>query len=246
MPKVYLSPSTQEYNLYYDGSGSEEYYMNLIADYIEPYLTASGIEFSRNSPSMTASGSAADSNRDNYDLHVSIHSNASAETSQGSQQGSDIYYFESSTNGKRFADILQTNFKDIYPDPNNVDTIPNRTFVELRRTNAPAALIEVAYHDNAEDAEWIKANLQPIAEAIARSIAEYLGVPFISPNQTSYGTVNSYDGELNLRRMPTTQSDILAVLPNGTRIPILGKTDGWYSTNYNGTDGYVYAKYVTL
>ena len=41
MPKIFLSPSTQEYNEYYDGSGSEEYYMNLIADYMEPYLTAS-------------------------------------------------------------------------------------------------------------------------------------------------------------------------------------------------------------
>ena len=48
MPMLFLSPSTQEYNLYYDGSGSEEYYMNLIADYMEPYLTASGITFTRN------------------------------------------------------------------------------------------------------------------------------------------------------------------------------------------------------
>ena len=50
MPKIFLSPSTQEYNEYYDGSGSEEYYMNLIADYMEPYLTASGIQYTRNDP----------------------------------------------------------------------------------------------------------------------------------------------------------------------------------------------------
>lgn len=30
MPKVYLSPSLQEYNPYVDG-GNEEYYMNLVA-----------------------------------------------------------------------------------------------------------------------------------------------------------------------------------------------------------------------
>ena len=35
MPKVYLSPSLQEYNPYVDG-GNEEYYMNLVADAIEP------------------------------------------------------------------------------------------------------------------------------------------------------------------------------------------------------------------
>ena len=32
MPRLFLSPSTQEYNLYYDGEGNEEYYMNILAD----------------------------------------------------------------------------------------------------------------------------------------------------------------------------------------------------------------------
>ena len=32
MPNIYLSPSTQEYNPYITGSGSEEYWMNRIAD----------------------------------------------------------------------------------------------------------------------------------------------------------------------------------------------------------------------
>ena len=50
MPTLFLSPSTQEYNPYIDG-GNEEYYMNLIADAMEPYLTASGIEYVRNDPS---------------------------------------------------------------------------------------------------------------------------------------------------------------------------------------------------
>ena len=35
MPDVYLSPSTQDYNPYIIG-GSEKYYMNLLADAMEP------------------------------------------------------------------------------------------------------------------------------------------------------------------------------------------------------------------
>lgn len=62
MPIIYLSPSTQEYNLFYDGDGSEEYYMNLVADAMEPYLTASGIEYVRNTPDMTAASSIRASN----------------------------------------------------------------------------------------------------------------------------------------------------------------------------------------
>ena len=50
MPTVYLSPSTQEYNPYITGAGSEEYFMNLIADAMEPYLLANGIQFSATPP----------------------------------------------------------------------------------------------------------------------------------------------------------------------------------------------------
>ena len=36
MPRIYLSPSLQEYNQFING-GTEEEYMNLIADAMEPY-----------------------------------------------------------------------------------------------------------------------------------------------------------------------------------------------------------------
>ena len=42
MPYLFLSPSTQEFNPYIT-SGNEQYWMNLLADRMEPYLLASGI-----------------------------------------------------------------------------------------------------------------------------------------------------------------------------------------------------------
>ena len=85
MPKIFLSPSTQEYNEYYDGSGSEEYYMNLIADYMEPYLTASGIQYTRNDPSGDVNQSVAKSNQGTYDLHLALQSNAAGPANAGRQ-----------------------------------------------------------------------------------------------------------------------------------------------------------------
>ncbi|MBQ1381319.1 MAG: peptidoglycan hydrolase, partial [Ruminococcus sp.] len=67
MPKIYLSPSAQEFNRY-AGGGTEEYYMNLIADAMEPYLTASGIEFDRNDPQQPLSQIISDANGQDYDL----------------------------------------------------------------------------------------------------------------------------------------------------------------------------------
>lgn len=83
MPTVFLSPSTQEYNAYYDGAGSEEYYMNRIADAMVPDLEASGITVLRNSTSDTAVTSAQKSNAGNAEFHLAIHSNAAPGKSCG-------------------------------------------------------------------------------------------------------------------------------------------------------------------
>ena len=45
MPIVFLSPSTQDWNPYVTGSGSEEYWMNRIVDAMEPYLRSNGIRY---------------------------------------------------------------------------------------------------------------------------------------------------------------------------------------------------------
>ena len=87
MPIIYLSPSTQEFNHYVNG-GTEEYYMNLLADKMVPYLDASGIRYARNTPDMTAASSIAASNAGNYDLHLALHSNAAAGDQAGKARGS--------------------------------------------------------------------------------------------------------------------------------------------------------------
>lgn len=180
MASVFLSPSTQEYNVYVTG-GNEEYYANLIADAMVPYLRASGISFGRNDPSGTVSTSIALSNAGSYNLHLAIHSNAAPENLAGLIKGPDVYYYRDSSRGKAAAEIFANNLKLIYPDPSLVSTVPTTTLVELRRTKAPAVLVEVAYHDNVEDAQWIIDNIEEIAENLALSVADFLGVPFIEP-----------------------------------------------------------------
>jgi len=95
-----LSPSTQEYNPYVTGGGSEEYYMNLIADAMIPYLQSNGIQYVRNTPEMTAGSSLRASNQGNYDLHVAIHSNASGEGQAGQNRGVIIFIIHLVQEGK--------------------------------------------------------------------------------------------------------------------------------------------------
>ena len=180
MPSVFLSPSTQEYNQFVNG-GTEEYYANLITDAMVPYLRASGITFSRNNPGGTVTDSINTSNAGDYDFHLAIHSNAAPPNLSGRIKGPDVYYYRDSAQGQRDADIVANNLKMIYPNPSLVTTVPTTALAELRRTKAPAVLVEVAYHDNIDDANWIKNNVEAIGRNLALSVADVLGVPFVEP-----------------------------------------------------------------
>ena len=76
MPKIFLSPSTQEWNKYAT-DGNEELYMNLLADRMEHYLRSCGISYVRNDPDRNVTGAINDSNAGRYDVHLALHSNAS-------------------------------------------------------------------------------------------------------------------------------------------------------------------------
>ena len=173
MASVFLSPSTQEYNPYVDG-GNEEYYMNLVADEMEPYLKSRGIAFARNDPSKTVGNSVTLSNAAKYDLHLAIHSTASPEASAGRNRGVQVYYYDGSPEGREAAEIIADNYRKIYPEPELVKVIPTRELYELNKTVAPAVLIETAFHDNRDDAKWIRNNIGEIAENLAGSVADYL------------------------------------------------------------------------
>ncbi len=246
MPDLFLSPSTQEYNLYYDGNGNEEYYMNLIADAMEPYLVASGITFARNDPNGTVGASVRQSNAGDYRLHLALHSNASGSANVGKQRGTDVYYYATSIAGKQIAELFADNLKDIYPDPSLVRPLATTSLYELRYTRAPSILIELAYHDNAADAEWIRANIQPIARNLALSVAEYLGVPLVDPEPLRTATVRTQGGNLNIRSQPNTNSAILGKIPNGAEVTVTGQDGNWYTVQYNGIAGYAFGQYLEL
>lgn len=246
MPTIYLSPSTQEFNKYVNDTQSEEYYMNLIADAMIPYLNASGINYVRNTKEMTAATSIQQSNAGNYDVHLALHSNAGAGEFSGVSQGVQVYYYPYSNNSNRLAEIIADNMRLIYLDPNNVITIPTTTLGEVARTKAPAVLIEYAFHDNVEDANWIKSNIDLIARYTVLALAEYFGIPFNMPQPVRYGTVTTAGGGLNLRTEPSIYSQVLFSIPNGSAVTIYGEVGDWYVVNYNGTDGYVSKQYVTI
>lgn len=254
MPSIYLSPSVQEFNSYYDGSGSEEYYMNLIANAMEPYLNASGIAFTRNNPDASLSQVIRASNAGNYDLHLALHSNAAPESLSGMLQGPDFYYYARSRAGRRAATVLADNYMKIYPDPSKVTIMPTVSLAEVSRTRAPAVLAELAYHDNAADAEWIKNNIDAIAKNLVEGLTIYFGIPFVDPSNDNIGedknaanaTVATERDRLNIRRYPSLSGEVLTQAPKGARLTVYCRNGEWYCVDYNGTLGFAYGEYIDI
>ncbi len=245
MPIIYLSPSSQEFNPY-SGGGNEEYYMNLIADAMLPYLNSSGIRYVRNSKEMSAAQSIAASNRGNYDLHLALHSNASPDEISGSRQGIDVFYARGSGNSRRAAEIFARNLKAIYPTPSLVRAVSTTNIGEAVQTKATAVFLEMGYHDNPQDAAWIRSNIGEIAENLSLSAAEYLGVPLISPVPAREGIVRTSFGNLNLRRRPLASAAVTARIPNGTRVTVLGEWQGWDVVRYGSQTGYADGRFIEL
>ena len=245
MPFLFLSPSTQDFNPYVT-TGNEQYWMNQLADRMEPYLFASGLNVTRNDPNGSAAQSIRASNAGTYDFHLALHSNASPEALAGRQRGVDIYYFPASEEGLRMANILVDNLKPIYPLPERVRALPTVLIGEVRRTKAPSVLAELGYHDNVEDADWLTGNLEQIAAALSEGVTEYFGLPFLTPSEPRTGIVTLSSGTLNLRRLPTTDAAVLAQLPNGATVTILGQFDEWYTVEYDGLHGFASSRYITV
>ena len=246
MPRIYLSPSLQPYNLY-AGGGNEQQYMNLVADAMEPYLRTNGIQYTRNRIGMTLGDAIRESNAGYYDLHLALHSNAAAGNLAGKVRGADVYYYRYSVRGKEAAEIIAENYKKIYPDPSKVTARATTTLAEVTKTNAPAVLIETEYHDNPEGANWIRANIENIAKNLVESLTIYFGIPFISPPQPErHGKVKTQGGNLNLRSKPSLDAPIIARMPNGASVKVQGEWNGWYVVTWQGSTGYASRDYITI
>ena len=245
MPIIYLSPSTQEGNRYVTGTGSEEQWMNRLADAMIPYLAASGIRYTRNTPQMTAGSSIRQANQGYYDFYLALHSNAAGPGNYGGERGVIAFYYPGSSGGQRAAQIFANNLEDIYPEPSRVYTRTTTTLGEVRDSRAPAVLLEIAYHDNTEDARWIENNITAIAQNLVLSLTDYFDIPFIWPTTPWQGTVRTNGQNLNLRSRPEDDAYIITRIPDGARVTVYGAYEEWYVVRYGDFTGYAAGQFIS-
>ena len=175
---VYLSPSNQTWNHGNRESGytTEMAEMNKLAKIVERILKENGVIVYRNRPTGDINGYLSESNYVKSDLHLAIHSNASKD---GTARGIEIYVDKPTSRSLSVATNIYQNLYSIYPGKNIPGTDRGVKYAagslgEANDSFIPCGtLIEVAYHDNYEDAKWILENMEQIGNNIASSILSY-------------------------------------------------------------------------
>ncbi len=177
---VYLSPSNQydNYGVAEAGYTTEKNEMNLLADELKTYLESYGVKVYRNVPSAGINAWVAESNYVKSDLHLALHSNAS-QTKQA--HGMEMYVSKSTSASLSIASNIYNNLYQMYPYK---DDTSNRgikysaeSLGEANDNFLPCGtLLEVAYHDNYNDAKWIVEHRTEIARNIGNSILKYYQV----------------------------------------------------------------------
>lgn len=171
----YISPSNQKANLGVGSYGSEKEQMNLLTDEIIPHLDRAGVSFHRGDPDMTIMERAKESNEMGAVFHLALHSNAGG---KGLARGPVAYYY--SDKGKEFSEKLVSSLLALGQENNRCHNIrQEKSFYELRKTKAPACLLEVDFHDSDSGVDFLTSRRSDIAEAIARVIIEADGKTFV-------------------------------------------------------------------
>lgn len=164
--RIYVSPSDQTGNVGVGNYGTEARRMQELSNLLVPMLRASGHTVFGGSNSLNLTQRVAASNSANVDLHIALHSNAAGGT------GPETHYNPGSTNGRRLANEILYNLHNI-PGAATGRTVKASSFYELSSTTAVACLIEVAFHDNQTDVNWMMSNWNAIANAIRLGVNNY-------------------------------------------------------------------------
>jgi N-acetylmuramoyl-L-alanine amidase len=177
---VYLSPSNQyaNYGVSSTGFTNEKAMMNKITDSLQKYLKENGVKVYRNNPSTDINTWLSESNYVKSDLHLAIHSNASE---NHDVHGMEMYVDSATSKSLSIANKIYNNLYQIYP---NKDETSNRGVKYSNKSLGEAndsfiscgTLIEIAYHDDYDDALWMVNNIDAIAKNIGDSILEYYQV----------------------------------------------------------------------
>lgn len=192
MPKIYLSPSSQNENAYATGNTNEQTQCRKIAEACAVFLKKAGLDV-RVGNSGTMYTRTADSNGWGADLHIPIHTNAYNGRITG---GSQVYLLKLTGEHKKVGQAVLDRLAQITPGKSHEKLVANNSFYEINNARAITVYCECEFHDTKTGSDFIINNTKQIGEAIAKGICDYYDID-VSEKVTN---TTSTDGTLYVVR----------------------------------------------
>lgn len=83
---------------------------------------------------------------------VSIHQNS---FNQENCKGAQVFYYNDSKEGRKLAELIQTQLKETIADENHRKAKPNNTYYMISKTNCPLVIVECGFLSNRIEAELL-------------------------------------------------------------------------------------------
>lgn len=236
MPIVYFKTKTLNNYQFPDGS-SDRYYIELLLDEITSCLNANAIRYE-----ILSSDKNMMLNTKNEE-YIIINFEMSNDESDNLEKnkGIKIIFTEGNPMSKRMSDILLNNIKRISNEDLNLEILSETTNPELQNINQITVVFENLLNSNT--IEWLRQNIDEIANQFIMSLTEYFGLPFVPCSDLNIGVVRK-DESLRLR--PNLNSEIVGSVTGNTKINVLGQWEDWYIVEQNNNLGYIQTKFIEI
>ena len=169
-----------------DGSYYEHEFALDMARRIRDHLRRCGVTVTETRPDgaavSLAERCAVANNIDGLDLFVSLHSNAAGGSGWSSARGWSAYVYGAGGEREQAAQAILARVRETGTAVRSSPIVYDPSLYVLKHTVAPAVLIEHAFHTNQEDVANLKDSAwrAAVAEAEARGITDYLGIPWVA------------------------------------------------------------------
>lgn len=179
--KIYISPSSQFANAYAVGNTNEAAQCRKIALLLVDALIRCGFEAKTNvADGVDMYDRVRESNDWKADAHIPIHTNAV----NGKVAGFRGFYYQAGGEGYKLVDAIMDAVAPITPGTS--DGISSyQSLYEVRASDAPCAYLELGFHDNKEEAQYIIDHPAELAEAICKGICNHYKVKYVAPKVAS-------------------------------------------------------------
>ncbi len=173
MAVVYLSPSSQCYNIYAYANTSEAFQMRKIATKMQSILQNTDAKVILAPINLNMEQRIKQANQLKADYYISLHSSSSGES------GAEFFYAEKHKASKllcenmynRLTQISKTKGKGV---TDGMQAYGGIGLAEIKMVQTCPVVLKIECHSNKTLAKWICNNTQEIANALAKPLVEVL------------------------------------------------------------------------